>query len=545
MSSSSSSSSSHCLLTAILVLLFPPPRFRLLLATRFIEYDNDHDDGRVLHSSSDAGILSSSSSSTSRHYDTVGHGGSSTTTTIARRELQFSPTPVPPAEMCGAYGYVDCVNGFVRGDSTTTCETACGGSCCVGQEACRQFTGKVCRDGSCGGSNACVRATIPWVVNSCTSNSASGGSACFQAGAEKTNIGAMVNSCQGWSACFTLGGGNVGGCRTCIGKVGEIRNSCLGDLACKRLSYAGGQVGNIMSSCKGVQACENVADKQTGRCDQGNLEDQCNGQQSCYNGATLPCPAPTESPSSKPTTAGQTPVGPPPFEVCGIAGYVDCDNGFVRGDSTTTCETACDGKCCTGRDACLFFTGKVCKDGSCEGGSACAFAKIPWVVNSCISIDKRGMACYRAGETLQITNMVESCQGFSACSWLGSVDQRGCRKCIGKVGEIRDSCIGNLACKRLSYAGGRVGNIIYSCQGSQACESVASRKLGLCNQGDLVKQCNSERGCFKAATLPTNLCPTPKAGKTNKKAKSPPKPKQPKPKPAKEKETTVNASLFN
>lgn len=198
LSSSSSSSSSHCLLTAILVLLFPPPRFRLLLATRFIEYDDDHDDGRVLHSSSDAGILSSSSSSTSRHYDTVGHGGSSTTsTTIARRELQSSPTPVPPAEMCGAYGYVDCVNGFVRGDSTTTCETACGGSCCVGQEACRQFTGKVCRDGSCGGSNACVRATIPWVVNSCTSNSASGGSACFQAGAEKTNIGAMVNSCQG------------------------------------------------------------------------------------------------------------------------------------------------------------------------------------------------------------------------------------------------------------------------------------------------------------------------------------------------------------
>jgi len=33
--------------------------------------------------------------------------------------------------------------------------------------------------------------------------------------------------------------------------------------------------------------------------------------------------------------------------------YVDCDRGFVE-DTTTdeTCATACDGKCCTGRDAC-------------------------------------------------------------------------------------------------------------------------------------------------------------------------------------------------
>jgi hypothetical protein len=42
--------------------------------------------------------------------------------------------------------YVDCVDGFLAGDSTTTCADACEGDCCVGLLACDSFTGKLCRD---------------------------------------------------------------------------------------------------------------------------------------------------------------------------------------------------------------------------------------------------------------------------------------------------------------------------------------------------------------------------------------------------------------
>ena len=45
----------------------------------------------------------------------------------------------------------------------------------------------------------------------------------------------------------------------------------------------------------------------------------------------------------------------------GSDAYVDCDNGFVRGDPfLTSCEEACGVDCCTGTgdDACVGFTGK-------------------------------------------------------------------------------------------------------------------------------------------------------------------------------------------
>ncbi len=58
---------------------------------------------------------------------------------------------------------------------------------------------------------------------------------------------------------------------------------------------------------------------------------------------------------------------PPPITIahsdlskkCGDVGYVDCENGIVRGDAGTTCEEACDGNCCQGTDACTGFTGIV------------------------------------------------------------------------------------------------------------------------------------------------------------------------------------------
>ncbi len=48
-------------------------------------------------------------------------------------------------------------------------------------------------------------------------------------------------------------------------------------------------------------------------------------------------------------------------QVC-TAGYLDC-----HGD----CKSTCQGQCCVGTSACLGFTGRICKDGSCNGDYAC------------------------------------------------------------------------------------------------------------------------------------------------------------------------------
>jgi hypothetical protein len=70
---------------------------------------------------------------------------------------------------------------------------------------------------------------------------------------------------------------------------------------------------------------------------------------------------------------------------CGRAGYVDCLLGFVRDDADgTTCEQACEGKCCVGMEACTSFTGIVCQDGSCSSSYACSTATIALVMNSCL-----------------------------------------------------------------------------------------------------------------------------------------------------------------
>ena len=47
---------------------------------------------------------------------------------------------------------VVCAAGLVSGTTTNeTCAAACGGACCVGDQACDGFTGTVCADDSCNG----------------------------------------------------------------------------------------------------------------------------------------------------------------------------------------------------------------------------------------------------------------------------------------------------------------------------------------------------------------------------------------------------------
>ena len=81
-------------------------------------------------------------------------------------------TTPPPPSTC-----FECVGGIVSGD-TKTCHDECAGGCCTFDDggslfdACDGFTGKVCRDGSCNGEQACDGATIKSVVNSCRGKNA-------------------------------------------------------------------------------------------------------------------------------------------------------------------------------------------------------------------------------------------------------------------------------------------------------------------------------------------------------------------------------------
>ena len=151
----------------------------------------------------------------------------------------------------------------------------------------------------------------------------------------------------------------------------------------------------------------------------------------------------------------------------------NCVNGFVHDTDTNDPANRCFEKCnkndcCTfdnagtPEDACIGFTGKVCKDKSCNGKEACQNAKIPSVVTSCIG----ERACYKAGgDGGSIGNVDGSCDADFACYRLG-LD-------IGKVGNVLRSCNTKSACFDAAADGGLIGSIIDSCKyGDFACSGL-------------------------------------------------------------------------
>jgi hypothetical protein len=195
-------------------------------------------------------------------------------------------------------------------------------------------------------------------------------------------------------------------------------------------------------------------------------------------------------------------------------GFVDCVQGIVA-SGTTTCTAACGGKCCVGDSACDNFTGKVCKDGSCNNFFACRFANVPYVVNSC----KADSSCFMA--TLS-SNMVGCCNTANECKsmndpskctpslpfvdcedgyvrgtkyiYAGRVQGISCREaCAGKC------CVGSTACN------GFTGKVTMdgSCSGNDAC-GYAEIKL-------VVNSCTRDRTCVLAKIYQTlqNCCNIP------------------------------------
>jgi hypothetical protein len=163
--------------------------------------------------------------------------------------------------------YVTCTNGYTDPPSNTiTCATACGPSCCIDEDACKYFTGKVCKDGSCNGDFSCYEAHIDFVVNSCK-----GDESCANVGDDGGTVGIIVNSCSYGAACEYLG---------YAGTVGYVKDSCNEYKACAKLGYIG-TVGNIKGSCNGYEACKNVAGMSGGST--GYLTSSCNGKRACTN----------------------------------------------------------------------------------------------------------------------------------------------------------------------------------------------------------------------------------------------------------------------
>ena len=193
---------------------------------------------------------------------------------------------------------------------------------------------------------------------------------------------------------------------------------------------------------------------------------------------------------------------------CAESDFVDCVNGFlVRSNDATTCAAACldvngDAKCCSGTDACTGFTGKVCKDGSCSGLSACLDANIPEVINSCKPWDEsqdysssntQGNDINPNGEGVYQPNPHqygdESCIRLNNGSTQANIDAT----------TVVDSCWGTWACWEVAKSG-RVGKIENSCHSSwytSACGYMGS--VGDVGVGDVVNSCYGMRSCYNVA----------------------------------------------
>ena len=174
----------------------------------------------------------------------------------------------PPT--CAA-GYVNCVDGFVNdgnGNPTTTyCETACGGNCCVGDyDPCFGFTGQVCKDGSCNGDFACSGAKIQYVVNSCKVYSA-----CRKTGNNGGTVGNIINSCTANFSCEGLGR---------EGTAGNIQDSCNAFGSCFNAGGNKGSIGSMTASCNAPYACYG-AGKTAASAITSDLNGCCNTDKSC------------------------------------------------------------------------------------------------------------------------------------------------------------------------------------------------------------------------------------------------------------------------
>ena len=289
-------------------------------------------------------------------------------------------------------GFVECKDGVLVSDGTTTCFDECAGGCCTYDDGsgglfdtCEDFTGKVCKDGSCNGDGACYEATIPSVVNSCK-----GEEACYFTGYDGGSIKSMVDSCNGEAACANaaVDGGSIGniigscngelacnGAASDYGSVGDITESCIGRFACDDIGSDYGKVGNIVKSCLGTSACDDAAEKY-GMV--GNISASCIGEDSCnylgkYGG-----------------TIGDVTNACTAYEACYYGAYA---GGTIASITNS----------CTAEKSCYYL--------------AKGSAKVGDVKDSCTA----PYSCYKAGFARgSLGSITTSCKAEDACRGAGS-----------------------------------------------------------------------------------------------------------------------------
>ena len=172
---------------------------------------------------------------------------------------------------------------------------------------------------------------------------------------------------------------------------------------------------------------------------------------------------------------------------CPLEDVVTCVDGFASSvgnvtydEGTKTCQVACGGECCVGVNeadssinSCTGFNGKVCKSGD-----------IPSCSDNRTSGVRLGKACYNAN----ITEVINGCNGLSACEYAGYK---------GDVGRVVNACYGgDYSCYYAAYDGGYIKEIVDSCIGKQACRNTAS------NGGNISSitngSCDGDDSCFLA-----------------------------------------------
>lgn len=263
--------------------------------------------------------------------------------------------------MCPIDATVNCEKGFNVANMSQTCQEACGGYCCIGigpyrvdpnsggtTAPCGDFTGSVCKDGSCSGDAACLSAIIPSVVRSCN-----GTMACGLAGAGDTGyLGSVIDSCHGTRSCYGAGRYDRYGASRSPGFIGEIVNSCHEQASCLNAAESG-YIKSIVNSCQGYLSCGYTARF-------GSIESivkSCYGDSSCRNAAR-----------------GGPVVGSGSSEI--IGGYIksiikscqeeeSCRNAAQQG----SIGGAGIFKACNGKEACLNLAKiNITKDFNCTEG---------------------------------------------------------------------------------------------------------------------------------------------------------------------------------
>lgn len=298
------------------------------------------------------------------------------------------------ASTCDPADIVDCYNGIVRGSNPAiSCHERCNKSCCTYhdvyyssfEDACSGFTGKVCKDESCNGKNACTDATIPSVINSCKDYES-----CFHAGYNAGLIKSMVDSCDGRRACFYAAAGG--------GSIGSIVNSCHGDYSCDTAAEENGSIGDITESCVGEGACDDLGNEH-GKV--GNVVKSCHGERACIETA----------------------------DDFGLIGSISgsCIGDYSCREFGSYFGTVGDlSNACTGKNAChlgAMYGGIIASIvNSCTADHSCRLlghgaGKIGNVKDSCTALDSCRGAGYNRGSMGSITT---SCNAEAACRDAGT-----------------------------------------------------------------------------------------------------------------------------